>query len=122
MSVVSIVVGVLCWAQGCIIVNIVVLCLQHHGQPASWDTLLSTTNFVCLAMFGVEVLVRWLNGTLVHVLEDPWNVLDAAVFLGSVASLRWWQHNRVVYLTFTILRLSRMVRRCLATAILTSRA
>ena len=66
-----------------IIVNVLVLSIDYYEAPPEIDTVMSITNTVCLAIFVVEIALKWFAFGIVAYFWVPFNILDFCLVLLS---------------------------------------
>eukprot|EP01065_Artemidia_motanka_P014877 TRINITY_DN18716_c0_g1_i1.p1 TRINITY_DN18716_c0_g1~~TRINITY_DN18716_c0_g1_i1.p1 ORF type:complete len:1646 (+),score=510.58 TRINITY_DN18716_c0_g1_i1:41-4939(+) len=94
-----------------VILNILTMCMQHRGQPASLGTFLEISNLVFVAIFVVEAALKVLGlGPRVY-LADTWNRLDLLLVVLSLSQLVFRQNGIAVLRIFRVGRLFRLSRR-----------
>eukprot|EP01062_Namystynia_karyoxenos_P001518 TRINITY_DN1051_c0_g3_i1.p1 TRINITY_DN1051_c0_g3~~TRINITY_DN1051_c0_g3_i1.p1 ORF type:complete len:2258 (+),score=709.38 TRINITY_DN1051_c0_g3_i1:430-6774(+) len=72
---------------GCIIVNTVLLSIEHHGQPGTLTDVLNIANYVFIGIFAAEMVLKLTAmGPLTYV-RDSFNILDGTVVVISLVEL-----------------------------------
>eukprot|EP00760_Papus_ankaliazontas_P035339 PhM_4_TR7750/c0_g1_i1/m.105600/K04833/SCN1A; voltage-gated sodium channel type I alpha len=67
-----------------IIVNTVVLALEHHGQPDELTDFLELANLVLTGLFVIEAVVKIIALTFRRYAADPFNVMDGFIVVTSL--------------------------------------
>jgi hypothetical protein len=70
-----------------IVLNIVVLMIQHHGMSKKLEVTLHNLNVVFTAIFAFEAVLKLYALGLKGYGSNPWNVFDAVVVLGSLLDI-----------------------------------
>ncbi len=70
-----------------IVVNIVIIALEHHGQGPEWDRLQYLANIVFTSIFTAEALIKIVAKSPVWYLRSPWDRFDLFVVVTSILSL-----------------------------------
>ena len=93
-----------------IVLNTVVMALEHSGQSSEWDTALMCANLLFIAIFLVEVTLKTLLLSRAHL--DHWHKFDCAVLLVSIAGLIFalLGTDGPALSVFRVLRVARLLR------------
>eukprot|EP01065_Artemidia_motanka_P019341 TRINITY_DN22979_c0_g1_i1.p1 TRINITY_DN22979_c0_g1~~TRINITY_DN22979_c0_g1_i1.p1 ORF type:complete len:1900 (+),score=689.80 TRINITY_DN22979_c0_g1_i1:56-5701(+) len=70
-----------------IIVNTVLLAIEHHGQPRKLTEFLSIANFLLTGVFTAEMLLKLFAMGVQQYVHDSFNILDACVVFVSLVEL-----------------------------------
>uniref|UniRef100_A0A4W4GKZ1 Voltage-dependent L-type calcium channel subunit alpha n=1 Tax=Electrophorus electricus TaxID=8005 RepID=A0A4W4GKZ1_ELEEL len=70
-----------------IILNILCLAVQHFEQSAEFSHVMDILNMIFTAVFTVEMVVKLIAYKPTGYFEDPWNVFDALVVIGSLVDI-----------------------------------
>ncbi|XP_032090833.1 sodium channel protein type 5 subunit alpha-like [Thamnophis elegans] len=92
-----------------IFLNVVVMAVEYEGQDVAADQLLEKINFVFVALFTGECVMKLLALRL-YFFKDSWNIFDLVVVILSIISLAATQLWRRLNFPPTILRVIRVVR------------
>eukprot|EP00759_Apiculatamorpha_spiralis_P046996 PhF_6_TR42976/c0_g1_i1/m.65453 len=91
------------WMAIFILLNAVVLMLQHYNQNSEWDQSLFWINTFFLIVFTAEIIIRCIAVTPLVFVMDSWNQFDFVVVLISIIAFGFGTNT-------TIVRVVRMVR------------
>ena len=76
------------WFHGfitaCIILNVIVLMMNHYPISADFAQAILILNRVFLAIFAAEVLIKWLGLGLEAYFSDAWDTFDFVLVAGSL--------------------------------------
>ena len=103
-----------------IFVNIVVLAIDYYEAPEAVHQFISITNTVCLAVFLMEIAMKWCAHGICQYFRVPFNILDFLLVLmscvefallrnGTLSSLRSLKGIKVLRLLL-IARLAHRIR------------
>ena len=95
-----------------IVVNIIFMALEYYNQPEGWETVLDTANYVFVALFTLEALLKILALNPKQYFADKWNRFDLFVVVISLIGLAIDGPSTSVFRMLRILRLFRLVRFC----------
>ncbi|XP_053509576.1 calcium channel, voltage-dependent, L type, alpha 1D subunit, a isoform X2 [Ictalurus furcatus] len=70
-----------------IMLNTICLAVQHYGQSKTFSYVMDILNMVFTAVFTVEMVLKLIAFKPRGYLEDPWNIFDAMVVIGSVVDI-----------------------------------
>jgi hypothetical protein len=70
------------WTAG-ILLNVLLLILDHYPASAEWEWFLVTMNFGCLLLFTAEIIIKLLAYSPLGFLSDGWHQMDLVVVVGS---------------------------------------
>ena len=93
----------------CILLNVVVMSLEHHGMNTYWTTALESANYVFSAFFFMEVVMKMLAFGKSYP-KDAWNRFDLALVCLSVLQLTLILIKRALPVKGYILRVFRVFR------------
>lgn len=109
----------------CIFVNTVFLALSWYGQSAEWVYILDIINYVFLAIFAFEALLKLYSFRL-RFFRDNWNIFDLFIVLGAFAGILVTRYTTVtsvgpattVIRSFRICRIFKLMRKWKGLAII----
>eukprot|EP01062_Namystynia_karyoxenos_P061079 TRINITY_DN5302_c0_g1_i1.p1 TRINITY_DN5302_c0_g1~~TRINITY_DN5302_c0_g1_i1.p1 ORF type:complete len:1975 (+),score=527.51 TRINITY_DN5302_c0_g1_i1:57-5927(+) len=70
-----------------IIVNTILLAIEHHGQPRALTEFLAVANFLLTGVFTAEMILKMLAMGMMEYVRDSFNILDAVVVIVSLVEL-----------------------------------
>jgi len=93
-----------------IILNVLVLGLEHHGQGQDWDTFFANAEITFTAIFVTEMVIKMLGLGLYQYFRNHWNKFDFSIVVLSIVELAALQEMSVNFTFFRVLRTARIVR------------
>eukprot|EP01062_Namystynia_karyoxenos_P079240 TRINITY_DN8319_c1_g3_i1.p1 TRINITY_DN8319_c1_g3~~TRINITY_DN8319_c1_g3_i1.p1 ORF type:complete len:2368 (+),score=863.33 TRINITY_DN8319_c1_g3_i1:64-7104(+) len=96
----------------CIVLNVVVMALEHYPQDQTWDHALEWANTAFFFIFAAEAVLKIMGLGIGQYLSDTWNRFDFFIVVTSFAGLMMSIVVTVGPVTgvFRILRLARLLR------------
>lgn len=73
----------------CIVLNLVLMCTQHQGQPAWWGSVLFYQDIVFISIFLLELVLKAVAMLPRLYCQDSWRVFDGVIVLGAAAAWPW---------------------------------
>ncbi|TTN83883.1 Voltage-dependent L-type calcium channel subunit alpha-1C [Bagarius yarrelli] len=70
-----------------IMLNTVCLAVQHYGQSQTFNYVMDILNMVFTGVFTVEMVLKLIAFKPRGYLDDPWNLFDALVVIGSIVDI-----------------------------------
>eukprot|EP00756_Hemistasia_phaeocysticola_P018451 Hpha_TRINITY_DN15595_c0_g2::TRINITY_DN15595_c0_g2_i1::g.108714::m.108714/K04842/SCN10A; voltage-gated sodium channel type X alpha len=96
---------------GFIVVNTVLLSVEHHGQPQSLTDFLTVANYVFIGIFAAEMLLKLVAMGLRDYAKDGFNLLDGAVVIVSFVELPLSGQSSVsVFRALRLLRVFKLMK------------
>ena len=68
---------------GTIVFNVIVMSLNYFPEPDGWSTMLEVLNYLCLAVFTLEMAAKVIGLGPLGYMKDNWNKIDGFVVLSS---------------------------------------
>eukprot|EP01028_Stygiella_incarcerata_P003241 TRINITY_DN16303_c0_g1_i1.p1 TRINITY_DN16303_c0_g1~~TRINITY_DN16303_c0_g1_i1.p1 ORF type:complete len:988 (+),score=249.52 TRINITY_DN16303_c0_g1_i1:350-3313(+) len=97
----------------CIVVNVLFMMTEHYGQPEDWTFVLEISNYVFLAIFFFEMVMKLIAYRPKQYFSDSWNVFDFAIVMGSIVAvaIQLATGSRSVAIGFArVFRIGRVIR------------
>lgn len=99
------------WTAG-ILLNVLVLTLDHYPASSSWEQFTLLTNTLCLVLFSIEILIKLMGFGLSGFMQDNWRKMDLVVVIGCWATRFFGVKSGVgVVRAFRTVRLVLLVKR-----------
>jgi len=97
---------------GCISANVAVMLTEFYDQPYWWSEVVKVINYVFLAIFTLEMVIKLVAMSLKYYIRSWWNVFDAIIVIGSLVLLPLNETSTIAFARiFRIARLFRVIRK-----------
>ena len=99
------------FVSGMIMLNILIMTLEHYQQSEAWDAFLDAANLFFVAFFALEAAMKIVSYGLTMYLRDHWNKFDFFVVIISLIAIPFDGPGTSVFRVFRVLRIFRLVKR-----------
>lgn len=66
-----------------IVMNMICMSIEHHGQPQNLTDILEYINAMFVAVFTLECMIK-IIGLRLYYFKQPWNIFDLIVVVLSI--------------------------------------
>jgi len=98
----------------CILLNLVLMCSKHYGQPSWWGTVLDIQDIAFISIFMIEIILKSLAVLPWNYYKDPSNAFDATVVIGAL--IVWFIPGEIAAVFQRALKALRVARLCNASS------
>lgn len=95
---------------GCILLNTIFLMTEHDGQPDYWQDVLEGLEYVFIAIYVIEAILKIIAYGFKGYFTDWWNVFDFVIIIASLIGLAFDSGLAVIRL-LRVLRVIRLVKK-----------
>ena len=93
-----------------IIINTIVMGIEHHGQSELITNLLEYSNLFFTVLFFFEMLLKLIGEGCLKYIKNPYNLFDGTIVIISLIELYQTKSGLMVLRTFRLLRVLKLVR------------
>jgi len=97
--------------MACISLNVLIMAMEHHGQPDLMTTIFEVLNYVFTGIFAVEMVIKLVVLGVPEYVQDGFNVFDGTIVIMSVLEVFLGGSTGLSVLrSFRLVRVFRMAR------------